>query len=107
MHQSYSHEVSSAASGQATGRLHRSSTAMRSPPRSGFAAARVSPAEATYSEQLAEFVLPYDAIRPSTEADAALREFLETTYAAAADAGAWNRELLEEQPLCACDVRTP
>jgi hypothetical protein len=107
MHQSYSHEVSSAGFWPGDGTAPSIFYSYAVPAPSGFAAAKVSPAEATYSEQLAEFVLPYDAIRASTQPDAALREFLETTYAAAADAGAWNRELLEEQPPCACDVRTP
>ena len=48
-------------------------------------------AEAT----LGEFILPYDAVRGATESDALLLDFLSTTYAAAAEAGGWDRAALE------------
>jgi hypothetical protein len=53
---------------------------------------------------MGEFVLPYDSVRTAAQPDATLREFLETTYAAAADLGGWDRVLLEQQPACLCDV---
>src|SRR6185503_1075064 len=61
----------------------------------GFAAARVAPAGAFWSGDLREFILPYDAVRQSQSPDDTLLEFLETTYAAAADLGGWNRASLE------------
>ena len=61
----------------------------------GFAEAKVEPAEAFYSADLKEFVLPYDAVRGSADPDATLLAFLESTYAAAADLGGWARGELE------------
>jgi Family of unknown function (DUF5996) len=41
------------------------------------------------------FVLPYDAVRTAANPDSVLLDFLSTTYAAAADAGGWDRMALE------------
>lgn len=61
----------------------------------GFAAAEVRPAAARYDRSLGEFLLPYSAVRAAREPAAEVRAFLETTYAAAADLGHWNRAALE------------
>lgn len=61
----------------------------------GFAAARVAPAEAYFDTKLGEFILPYDAVREAADPEAALRAFLQSTYAAAADLGGWPRHALE------------
>ena len=53
---------------------------------------------------MGEFVLPYDVVRMSDEPDETLRAFLRSTYDAAATLGGWDRPLLEEQPLCLCDI---
>jgi len=87
------------------------------PPR--FEAARVRPAAAGYNRLLREFVLPYDAVRQSATPDATLLAFLQDSYAAAADLGAWDRAALEAagfpfapppaapQPQAGADARTP
>jgi hypothetical protein len=41
--------------------------------------------------------LPYDAVRRAENPDATLLEFLESTYAAAANLGKWDRPALERQ----------
>jgi hypothetical protein len=64
----------------------------------GFKSAAIRPAEASYNSTFGEFVLPYDAVRRAPSPDAALLEFLETTYAAAADLGKWDRAALERTP---------
>jgi hypothetical protein len=64
-----------------------------SPP--GFGQARIAPAAAYWSEVLGEFLLPYEAVRRSATPDATLLEFLESSYAAAADLGNWDRAALE------------
>lgn len=63
----------------------------------GFAAAPVEPAEAYYDEGLYEFVLPYEQMRRLDDPEAALMRFLETTYAAAADAAMWDRDDIERR----------
>ncbi|MGC2641394.1 MAG: DUF5996 family protein, partial [Pseudolabrys sp.] len=45
--------------------------------------------------ELGEFLLPYDAVRAARDPDAALMEFLQSTYGAAADLAKWDRKSLE------------
>jgi len=61
----------------------------------GFGEAPVGPDAAFYSEDLGEWVLPYSAVRESEDPDATLLEFLQASYAAAADLAGWDREGLE------------
>ena len=61
----------------------------------GFASAAVAPADAFYSTDLREWVLPYEAVREAASPDAALLAFLQTTYEAAAQSGRWDRSALE------------
>jgi hypothetical protein len=68
------------------------------PPPAGFADAAVRPTAARFDKQLGEFVLPYDAVREAPDPDAALLDFLESTYALAADLGRWDRAALEMTP---------
>ncbi len=60
-----------------------------------FAQARIGPDAAFYSDELHEFILPYDAVRQATSPDQMLLDFLQTTYVAAADLGNWDRASLE------------
>ena len=53
------------------------------------------PDGAFYSRELHEFVLPYNAARRSAAPHRAVLQFLESTYAAAADLGHWDRAALE------------
>jgi hypothetical protein len=64
----------------------------------GFRSAPVRPEAAFFSQELGEFVLPYDAVRTAASPDTALLDFLQTTYEAAADAGKWDRAALECAP---------
>ena len=50
---------------------------------------------ARFDAALGEFILPYDTVRTAADPDAVLLDFLSTTYAAAADAGGWDRAALE------------
>lgn len=61
----------------------------------GFEAASVDPEGAFFSSDLREWVLPYDEVRTAASPDEALMAFLESTYAAAADLGRWDRAALE------------
>lgn len=94
--EAYSHEVSSAGfwpGGGATPYAAFYSYAYPEP--AGFAEARVAPAAAFYSQDLREFILPYDAVRQSATPEATLLEFLQTTYEASARLAAWDRRALE------------
>ncbi|HWP13515.1 MAG TPA: DUF5996 family protein [Ramlibacter sp.] len=65
------------------------------PEPNNFAAAPVQPAGAFYSNDLREFILPYDIVRESESPDDTLLQFLQSTYAAAADLSGWDRAALE------------
>ena len=53
------------------------------------------PGAAFFSKDLGEFILPYDAVRTAANPRAALMDFLQSTYDAAADLGKWDRKALE------------
>jgi hypothetical protein len=61
----------------------------------GFATAAVEPQGAFYSNELREWVLPYEVVRSAASPDDALLAFLNTTYEAAAELGGWDRASLE------------
>src|ERR1700674_2279090 len=61
----------------------------------GFASATVRPELAFFSEELGEFILPYDAVRTAADPEGALMDFLQSPYEAAADLGHWDRAQLE------------
>ena len=67
------------------------------PEPSGFAAAPVAPNAAHYERSLGEFILPYDAVRQAKQPDDAALAFFESTYAAAATLGGWDRAALERR----------
>ena len=96
--EAYSHEVSSAGFWPGGGLAPIDYAAFYSyayPAPEGFAAARVRPDAAFFSKELGEFLVPYDAVRTARDPDAALMEFLTSTYEAAAELGKWDRKALE------------
>jgi hypothetical protein len=94
--EAYSHEVSSAGFWPGGGgTTFAAFYSYAYPPPKGFAAAQVTPAGAYFDHELGEFLLPYEVVRKSTEPEAALMVFLESTYRAAADLGGWDRDALE------------
>jgi hypothetical protein len=48
-----------------------------------------------YSTEMSEFILPYDDVRQSGSPDAALLEFMQSTYEAGARLANWDRASLE------------
>jgi hypothetical protein len=94
--EAYSHEVCSA--GFWPGDRRFPAPAFYSyayPEPDGFREAAVRPSGASYSNELREFLLPYDEVRTAASPDGVLLEFLESTYQAAADCGRWDRSALE------------
>lgn len=61
----------------------------------GFRQSAVRPAQAYFSEQLGEFLLPYDDVRNAASPRAALLDFMQSTYEAGATLGRWDRKALE------------
>ncbi len=94
--EAYSQEVSSCGFWPGGGAIpHAVFYSYAYPEPAGYAEAKVEPAAAFYSTDLHEFILPYDAVRQSAAPDDTLLAFLQSTYDAAADLGAWNRTALE------------
>lgn len=58
----------------------------------------VQPAAASYHPQLGEFILPYDAVRRSSDPAHALLEFFDQSYEAGAELAQWDRVTLERYP---------
>ena len=93
--EAYSHEVSSAGFWPGSDAFPAAafySYAYPEPP--GFRD-RPAPPGARFEPSLGEFILPYDRVRGAADPDALLLDFLAATYAAAADAGKWERAALE------------
>jgi hypothetical protein len=95
MREAYSHEVSSAGFWPGGPQAEALFYSYAYPIPEGFAAAPVRPAGAYYHRDLGEFVLPYEVLRGLPDPDAALLEFLQSTYEAAAGLAHWDRAALE------------
>ena len=94
--EAYSHEVSSAgfwAGGN--GAEEAMFYCYAYPVPDGFGKADAGPAAAYFDESLGEFLLPYREVARARDPRLMLLEFLQATYAAAADLGGWDRAALE------------
>jgi hypothetical protein len=97
MLEGYSHEVASCGfwpDGGEEGTFY----AYTYPEPPGYAESSVRPSEAFYSRDHQQFLLPYEAVAGAANPEGVLTEFLETTYAAAADLGGWDRDAVEVDP---------
>ncbi len=95
-YEAYSHEVSSCGFWPGGGPVDQPMFyAYAYPEPEGFKAYPIEPSEAFYSEQMGEFLLPYDAVRTAASPDQTLLAFLQSTYEAAAILGKWDRRALE------------
>jgi Family of unknown function (DUF5996) len=95
--EAYSHEVSSAGfwPGGPAPDQDAAFYSYAYPAPQGFAEAKAKPAAAFFAPALGEFLLPYAAMRQAKDPDAALMEFLQSTYDAAADLAQWDRKALD------------
>jgi len=93
--EAYSHEVSSAGFWPGNDAFPRAAFYSYAYPEPAGFRYRPVTAGAYYDTTLGECILPYDAVRAAAEPDALLLDFLSTTYAAAAEAGGWDRAALE------------
>ncbi|HEX2208011.1 MAG TPA: DUF5996 family protein [Longimicrobium sp.] len=59
----------------------------------GYRTAQVGPGGAYYATDMGEWLLPYDAVRTAPDPDAALMEFLQTSYTAGATLAGWDPAL--------------
>jgi hypothetical protein len=95
--EAYSHEVISAGFWPGNEALDAAFYAYTVPQPPGLPEERVRPAEAGWSKDFGEFVFPYADMRRAESPEAALTEFLESTYEAGARLAHWDRAALERQ----------
>ncbi len=97
--ESYSHEVISHGFWPGSGAVAMPAFyAYAAPEPEGLKKASVRPAAAFYSQDLGEFILPYDDVRAAGAPDDLLMEFLRSTYDVSANLAGWDRQALERQP---------
>jgi hypothetical protein len=92
MREAYSHELSSAGFWPGgNGIDYPAFYSYAYPEPDGFRDAAIQPDAASFSKELGEFLLPYEAVRTAPQPDAMLLAFLQSTYEAAASAARWDR----------------
>ncbi len=97
--EAYSHEVSSAGFWPGNGGAGEPMFySYCYPTPDDFARQPVFPEAARWDEALGEFLLPYESVRTARDPEGALLAFLQSSYEAAAVAGAWDRTALECAP---------
>jgi hypothetical protein len=96
MLEAYSHEVSSLGywpGGGGEGVFY----SYAYPRPAGYSDAEIQPGGAFWSEELGEFVLPYEIVRTAVDPTDSLLAFAQTTYDAAAITAKWDREALQRR----------
>src|SRR5262249_6394151 len=64
----------------------------------GLPTSSVRPTAAYYSRELADFILPWEAVRSASAPDVAVLEFCQSVYDAAANLAHWDRAALDRPP---------
>ena len=94
-HDAYSHEVCSCGFWPGAPGIEPFFYSYAYPEPPGYREYSIAPAAARFDPNFGEFVLPYEAMRLSADPDAALLEFLQSTYEAAANCAQWDRAALD------------
>ena len=96
MAEAYSHEVSSCGFWPGNGGYGRAAFYVYAYPEpAGYGDTKPKTTDAFYDKTLGQFILPYDAVRQSSDPDGLLLGFFQETYAAAAELAQWDRKALE------------
>ncbi|HEX2539668.1 MAG TPA: DUF5996 family protein [Caldimonas sp.] len=99
--EAYSHEVSSAGFWPGSAAYPRAAFySYAYPTPAGFAEARIEPDAASWSAEMGEWLLPYEAVRSAADPNATLLRFLHSSYRAAAELAHWPADL-------ECDTGVP
>ena len=94
--EAYSHEVISHGWWPGQGPLGKPAFySYTAPAPPGLSDVKIRPAKAFYSTDMSEYLMLYDDVRTATNPDAALMEFLQSTYEAGANLAEWDRAALE------------
>jgi hypothetical protein len=96
MQEAYSHEVSSGGFWAGNDSFpHPAFYSYCYPTPESYKDQPIAPEQAFYSQELGEFLLRYEDVRNAPDPASSLMEFLQSTYAAAANTGNWDRTSLE------------
>ena len=95
MTEAYSHEVSSCGFWPGGYGVDAAFYSYAYPEPAGFRDRPISVEGAHYDSNVGEFLLPYEDMRRASDPDAALLDFVQQTYEAAADLAGWDRAALE------------
>jgi Family of unknown function (DUF5996) len=94
--EAYSHEVISAGFWPGNGGFGEPAFyCYAAPAPAGLAEASIQPPQAAYNQELGEFILKYEEVRLLPSPEQTVLDFLQSTYAAAADRAHWDRSALE------------
>jgi len=94
--EAYSHEVSSVGFWPGSGEVKDAGFySYLAPEPGGFKEAQVRPGAAHYDARVGEFLLMYEDVRKAESPTAAILDFCQTTYEAAANSSRWDRGALE------------
>jgi len=93
--EAYSHEVISHGFWPGGNGVQAAFYSYTAPEPAGLSESKIEPAAAFYSQDMKEFLLPYDAVRQSPSPETALMDFLQSTYEAGANLAKWDRAELE------------
>lgn len=91
----YSHEVSSCGFWPGSAGVEPFFYSYSYPEAPGYRQYSIAPEGAHFDVNFGEFILPYELMRCLPDPDAALLQFLQTTYEAAAICAHWDRQALE------------
>jgi hypothetical protein len=98
MDEAYSHEVSSCGFWPGNGGYGKAAFYVYAYPEpAGYGDTRLTTSEGFYDKNVGQFILPYESVRKAPDPDRLLIDFLQETYAAAADLAKWDRKVLERQ----------
>ena len=94
----YSHEVSSCGFWPGAPGMEAFFYSYAYPEPPGYRDSPLRPEKASFNTTMGEFIFPYEDMRRSADPDAALLQFLQSTYEAAANCAHWDRAALEVAP---------
>jgi len=93
--EAYSHEVISHGFWPGGNGVQAAFYSYTAPEPAGLSEQKIKPAAGFYSQDMKEFLLPYDAVRRSPSPEEALMDFCQSTYEAGANLAKWDRKALE------------
>jgi Family of unknown function (DUF5996) len=93
--EAYSHEVISHGFWPGGNGIQAAFYSYTAPEPASLSEQKIKPAGAFYSQDMKEFLMPYDVVRTSASPEDALMDFCQSTYEVGANLAGWDRKALE------------